>query len=115
VGDHCGGRDPELANHLERFYFARALGLVRWEHWENLARPGDPAERTDVDARAATLAASERCEAVEEPPASTGRWLMTDCRQWTNLVAARDPAGDPTAFWVDRLRRYDASADLFAP
>jgi hypothetical protein len=114
VSDHFGGRDPALANHLERFYFARALGLVRWERWENLARPGDPAPRAGVEARAATLAASDRCEAVAEPPASTGRWLMADCRQWTNLVPAREPAGDPTDVWLARLRRYDASADLFA-
>ncbi len=27
------------ADHLERFYFARYLGLIRWERWENFSVP----------------------------------------------------------------------------
>ena len=116
ISDHFGGRNPELANHLERFYFARELGLLRWERWENLARPGDAMVRAGVDlaAHAAALAASGRCDDIAEAPAPTGMWLMIDCRQWTNVVAPRDPVGDPPGFWVDRLRGYEASADLFA-
>jgi hypothetical protein len=114
ISDHFGGRNPQVANHLERFYFTRELGLVRWERWENLARPGDPAARTTGVANAEPLAASDRCEAIAEPPAATGRWLMTDCRQWTNIVAPRDPAGDPPGFWLDRLRAAPATAALFA-
>jgi hypothetical protein len=114
ISDHFGGRNPELANHLERFYFTRELGFVRWERWENLARPGDQAARADARARAERLAASDRCQAIAEPPAPGGSWLMLDCRQWTNLVAPRDPAGDPPRFWLDRLQAAPATADLLA-
>ena len=37
VSDHFGGRNPILAQRLERFYFTREFGLVRWERcarWE---------------------------------------------------------------------------------
>jgi hypothetical protein len=114
ISDHFGGRDPERANHLERFYFTRELGLVRWERWENLARPGDPMARADADARAAALAASDRCDAVAAAPAATGRWLMIDCRQWTRIVAPRDPAGDAPGFWIDALKANPIAAPLFA-
>lgn len=114
ISDHFGGRDPERANHLERFYFTRELGNVRWERWENLARPGDPAARTGAEARAADLAASDRCDALADPPAATGQWLMADCRQWTNIVPPDDPAGDPPGFWVDGLASRPAVAPLFA-
>lgn len=114
VSDHFGGRDPEHANHLERFYFTRELGNLRWERWENLARPGDPAVRRDVEPRAAALARADRCDALADPPAPTGNWLMLDCRQWTMIVPPEDPAGDPPGFWVDGLASRPAAAPLFA-
>ncbi len=30
ISDHFGGRDPVSADHLERMYFTRDLGLTRW-------------------------------------------------------------------------------------
>jgi hypothetical protein len=115
VSDHFGGRDPALANHLERFYFTRALGSVRWERWENLARPGAAIARAGAEANAAALATSDRCDAIAEPPAATGRWIMIDCRQWTTIVPPADPAGDPPRFWIDRLEAHPATRALLAP
>src|SRR5258706_11165497 len=112
VSDHFGGRDPEVANHLERFYFTRALGYVRWERWENLARPGAAIARANAEAIAAALATSDRCDPIAERPASTGTWIMIDCRQWTHVVPPADPAGDPPRFWVDRLQRYPGARAL---
>jgi hypothetical protein len=114
ISDHFGGRDPVRANHLERFYFTRELGNLRWERWENLARTGDPVERATAAVRAADLARSERCQAPADPPASTGRWRLADCRQWTNLVSPGDAAGDPPGFWVDGLAARPLTAPLFA-
>jgi hypothetical protein len=115
ISDHFGGRDPELANHLERFYFTRALGYVRWERWENLARPGAPIARDHAEVNAVTLATADRCDAIAEPPAPTGTWVMIDCRQWTNLVPPADPAGDPPRFWIERLETHPETRDLVAP
>jgi hypothetical protein len=114
ISDHFGGRDPEVANHLERFYFTRALGYVRWERWENLARPGAAIARANAAAAAAALATSDRCDPVAEPPAPTGTWIMIDCRQWTHVVPPADPAGDPPRFWVDRLAAHPDTRDLMA-
>jgi hypothetical protein len=113
ISDHFGGRNPQRANHLERFYYTRELGNVRWERWENLARPGDPVARDSAGAHAAALAASDRCNSVEDQPAPTGQWLMTDCRQWTNIVPTSDPTGDPPTFWIDALPSRPAVAPLF--
>jgi hypothetical protein len=43
ASEHYCGRNITSADHLERFYFARDLGLIRWERWENFAllRPPD--------------------------------------------------------------------------
>lgn len=114
VSDHFGGRDPEVANHLERFYFTRALGYVRWERWENMARPGAPIARERAEENAAALAVSDRCDAIAEPPAATGRWIMIDCRQWTTMVPPDDPRGDPARFWVERLETLPETRALLA-
>lgn len=114
VSDHFGGRDPVAANHLERFYFTRALGYVRWERWENLARPGAAIARARAEESAAALAISDRCEPIAEPPAPTGAWIMIDCRQWTNIVPPADPAGDPPRFWIDRLAAHPETRALLA-
>jgi hypothetical protein len=37
VSEHYGGRNITSADHLERFYFAPDLGLIRWQRWENFA------------------------------------------------------------------------------
>ncbi len=107
VSEHFGGRDARSAEHLERFYFTKALGSTRWERWENLAaRSGREARE-----QARTLARSGRCDAGVGSPGLD--WVMVDCREWTQIVAPADPAGDPPGFWTDRLRQDSRTRSLF--
>lgn len=87
VSEHYGGASIERANHLERFWFARGLGMVRWERWENAAL----SRRANREQAAAVIAASGRCPPItfSDPPAEG--WEMVDCRTWTNIV--RQPPG----------------------
>lgn len=76
LSEHYGGRDIASAGHLERFWFARGLGMVRWERWEapDTANPAP-----------SRPGAAEQCPAVtgSEPPAPG--WTLTDCRMWTRF------------------------------
>jgi hypothetical protein len=82
ISEHYGGDDIAHADHLERFYFARDFGLLRWERWENFAISQLP----DIGRMADLIAASRRCRAVRysEPPRP--QWRLIDCRSWTMLV-----------------------------
>lgn len=84
VSEHFGGASVARADHLERFFLARGLGMVRWERWENfsLSRLLNRAEMAE------TIARQGRCPALEfsTPPAEG--WRMVDCRHWTNMVRA---------------------------
>ncbi|HLK81700.1 MAG TPA: hypothetical protein VKT99_09430 [Xanthobacteraceae bacterium] len=82
VSEHYAGDDIAHAGHLERFYFARDFGLLRWERWENLAISLQPG----IGEMADLIAASGRCRALRysEPPGP--HWRMIDCRSWTMLV-----------------------------
>ena len=93
LSEHFGGAARAAADHLERFWFARDLGLVRWERWEDPARTRLP----DLARRAAVLAGSGRCPEVafSEPPAPG--WAMADCRTWTNFDRAGPPGSPPLA------------------
>lgn len=108
VSDHFGGQSVERADHLERFYFTRELGYTRWERWQNLSvrdRAGDRRQ-------AAELAATGRCAPGLGAPSAAG-WALVDCREWTQLVPPADPAGDLPAFWLDKLRGYEATRAIF--
>lgn len=109
LSEHFGGRDERSAEHLERFYFTRALGSTRWERWENLAGRDGPAPREQARA----LAQSGRCDAGLDAPGLG--WVMVDCREWTQIVGPADPAGDLPGFWIDRLRRDERTRSLFPP
>ena len=84
VSEHFGGASVETADHLERFWFARGLGLARWERWEHTAR----SRLRDRDRMARIIAESRRFPpiALGEPPAEG--WRLVDCRTWTNMVRA---------------------------
>ena len=86
VSEHFGGTSVATAHHLERFWFARDLGLVRWEGWEHRER----GRRPDLERRAAVIAESRRCPRIELSVAPAADWVMADCRTWTNL--ARTPS-----------------------
>ena len=111
VTDHFAGRDVDGADSLERMYFTRELGFTRWERWENLSVHDRPATRR----MAAQIAESDRCAPGVGTPATATTWVLTDCREWTQVVAPADPAGDPPTFWLDRLRAAPETRAIFAP
>ena len=84
VSEHFGGGSVARSDHLERFFLARGLGMVRWERWENFAI----SRRADRHEMAGIMARQGRCPAVEfsTPPGS--EWRLVDCRTWTNMVRA---------------------------
>ena len=84
VSEHFGTASAETADHLERFWFVRGLGLARWERWEHAARSRLPGR----ERMARLTAESGRCPRVAfgEPPAEG--WRLVDCRTWTNMVRA---------------------------
>src|SRR5581483_2811389 len=59
VSEHYGGGDPATADHVERFYFTRELGLTRWERWQN-SRGNRQYDAAAVAAAAARFAAAGR-------------------------------------------------------
>ncbi len=109
ISDHFGGSSREAADHLERFYYTREFGLLRWERWENLAGR----EQATHLRKAENLAASGRCDPVQEAPSNRGRWVFTACRQWTNIVPAHSDKGDPLPLWVQRIRAEPKTGGIF--
>lgn len=112
VSEHYGGTDIASADHLERFFFARKLGLVRWERWSNRRVSRQPG---DVET-AAQLGRTARCPKLERPgpegpgPETYGRpgrdWLLVDCRTWTALVRQTVPWSVDSYGWTV-LERFD--------
>lgn len=88
VSEHFGRATVPTAEHLERFFFARDLGLVRWERWEDRATSRFPR----MEEFAAMIATQQRCPplAFSDPPEPS--WIMIDCRTYTNLVRATGDA-----------------------
>jgi hypothetical protein len=84
VSEHFAGTVIGDSHHLERFWFGRDLGLLRWERWENPAL----SRHQGLEARARLVADSGRCPdmALSGPPAPG--WLMVDCRLWSNIDRA---------------------------
>jgi hypothetical protein len=92
ISEHFGGHDIETSGHLERFFLAKGVGLVRWERWQNPSVRG----RDSFFAQAENLALSRRCPAVDGSIPPSSGWLMIDCRIWTNLV--QTPEDEPDSF-----------------
>ncbi|HVT26452.1 MAG TPA: hypothetical protein VHE81_00395 [Lacipirellulaceae bacterium] len=113
ISNHFGGRSIDKAGDLERFYFTRELGLVRWERWESLGRRGE--QGVDRPKMAQDLASSGRCAPIEGAPAKDGNWVMTRCRHWTNIVPPENAEGDPANTWVNHLMSVPETRDLVAP
>ncbi len=111
VTDHFGGHSVDAAANLERMYFTRELGYTRWERWQNLSRQDRIADRQ----QAAAMVANERCEPQLGPPSTATRWVMVDCREWTQMVPPLSPGGDRPDFWLDRLRGYPNTRAMFPP
>ncbi len=82
VSEHYGGKDIQSADHLERFFFAKGFGLVRWERWANAGFAHDV--RTAEAAR--LLARTSRCPQLKRYGAPDANWRLVDCRTWTTLI-----------------------------
>jgi len=111
ISEHYGGRLPETADHVERFYFTRELGGTRWERWQNTA--GNRIADAESIRNAAGLAASGRCSPAETP-AGGAPLLMVDCREWTLIDRPDDAEGDRPGFFIDALRSRPGPS-FFAP
>lgn len=103
VSEHYGGTSIAAADHLERFYFAKGLGMVRWERW---AGP-TASDRRGAEQAAARLIESGRCPALDVPEGVERGWLRVDCRTWTTLVLQRAPWSVAGFGW--------AALDAFGP
>lgn len=102
VSGHYGGADVASADHLERFYFTRELGLTRWERWQQL--PQEPVKRQEVLATAAWFASTGRCENQLAPP--TAQYVLVDCRQWSNIQKGDPPSASNLPFWVSDIAKF---------
>ena len=80
--EHYDAATIAKAHALERFYYARGLGKVRWEAWSTQER---------FAAQADALARSGRCPALADSTPPAEGWRMADCRMWTNIVAEPVP------------------------
>ncbi|MBN9516692.1 MAG: hypothetical protein J0H97_25030 [Alphaproteobacteria bacterium] len=87
VSEHYGGSDIPSADHLERFFFARGLGMVRWERWAN----GKITRDRQAAAMATALAQTARCPALKDYGAPGRDWLLADCRTWTVMIPQNRP------------------------
>jgi len=97
VSEHYGGASVQDANHLERFWFARGLGLARWERWENPVSSRLSSRERERMVR--IMVESRRCPPIAfgEPPAPG--WQNVDCRTWTNMVRAMPGAPLSVLAW----------------
>jgi hypothetical protein len=82
IVEHYDRRSLEDAHAMERFYFAKGLGKVRWESWS---------ADDKWESQAQKFASSGRCTAVSDSTAPTTGWRMIDCRMWTNIVIGAVP------------------------
>jgi hypothetical protein len=112
ISEHYGGGSRATADHVERFYFTRELGGTRWERWQN-ASGGAELSAAKVAETAAWFAGTGRCGAPERP-AGGAPMVLVDCREWTQIVPPRDPAGDRPGFFVDAIRARPGAPAFFA-
>jgi hypothetical protein len=77
ISEHYGGKTITTADHFERFYFAKNLGLIRWERWSR---------HRDMDEPAALFARSGRCPRLDMEETPDRDWRLVDCRTWTTMV-----------------------------
>jgi hypothetical protein len=101
VSEHYGGTNIATSDHLERFYFAKSLGLVRWERWANgnLQLPESVREAQRI------LSQTARCPRIDQYGPPNQHWLLVDCRTWTTLVKQAAP-------WSVRDYRWHALEGL---
>jgi hypothetical protein len=106
VSEHYG-------DHVERFYFTRELGGTRWERWQNAAGNARTSA-AEIARMGASFAATNRCS-PSPMPAGGATYVLVDCREWSRIVHAADPKGDPPGFFIAALRRRPDAPRFFAP
>lgn len=79
LSEHYSHPTVEASDHLERSWYARDLGLLRWERWEVATTDR---QRQEADG----YAGSGRCPAVAGSEAPGPHWRLLDCRMWTNFL-----------------------------
>jgi len=79
ISEHYSHPAIAESDHLERAWYARHLGLLRWECWEAARSPAQHRQADD-------LAASGRCPPVAGDHAPAAGWRRLDCRMWTNFA-----------------------------
>lgn len=75
--EHYDNTSPDWSANMERNWFARGVGLVRWESWSKAAPIGD-----DLAARCPQIIIN----GYYFP--ETNGWRLTNCRYWMNFVLA---------------------------
>ena len=113
ISEHYGGEEPQSADHVERFYFTRELGSTRWERWQSSSH-SRAFSAGQLAQAASDLTLSGRCSKADHPAGDTSL-LMIDCREWTLVVPAHNPGGDPAGFFIDAVRARHLGGDLFTP
>jgi hypothetical protein len=101
VTDHFSNRTIAKSGSMERMYLTQELGWTRWESWENRAIP--VVRDFDIVDRAAKLRQSRRCEPRFHNTEMGDGWLMTDCREWTNIQPSAKAEGDLPDFWIAKI------------
>jgi hypothetical protein len=96
ISEHYSGTDIDNSPNMERMYFSRELGRMRWERWQNLSRQ----ERSDDLSRTEKLADDGRCIGGVGKPNHAGEWVMVACHEWTNIVLSSNPSGDSVSPWL---------------
>jgi hypothetical protein len=94
VTDHFGGgnaANPAANPSLERFFFARHLGWVRWEAWKNGGSPAFATRWPAMLQQAKALNAARRCPVVDYSTSPGPGWHEIDCRIWTTIVRVTKP------------------------
>lgn len=95
ISEHFGSSTIEASSHIERFYLAKGIGLIRWEKWWNRQ---SERKRPNAEQAAARLRPSGRCPDVKEADALGSNWIMVDCRMWSNFIPAEN--GQTFQEWV---------------
>jgi hypothetical protein len=75
ISEHYDGASIAAARSMERFWFARDLGRLRWERWEASAGP------TDLP----------QCPAVAGAESPGPGWRLADCRFWVRFRRGDQP------------------------
>jgi hypothetical protein len=80
VSEHFNAPTMIASHSMERFYYAKGLGKVRWEAWSS---------NSAASSRSAALQQSGRCAPIADSGPPDAGWFMIDCRMWTNIVVDR--------------------------